>query len=137
MSACAILCSVRSYEDATSLVTTGEGKFYSLGLDLVALAGMSPVEMQQFAHDLQKTLLRLLTFPLVTVAAINGAWTLFQVYRFTALSLSAGHVYAAGVFIALAHDYKLMRTDRGWWSLNEVHIKRNFTAGVLEMAKYY
>ena len=48
----------------------------------------------------------------------------------------AGHVYAAGVFIALAHDYKVMRSDRGWWCLNEVHIKRNFTAGLLEMAKY-
>ena len=46
-----------------------------------------------------------------------------------------GHVYAAGVFIALAHDHKVMRSERGWWCLNEIHIRRNFTAGVLEMAK--
>ena len=70
------MCTVQpnSYEDATSLVTMGEGKFYSLGLDLTALGALSAMEMQQFAYDLQKLLLRLLTFPLVTVAAINGQW---------------------------------------------------------------
>lgn len=61
-----------SCEDATALVTMGEGKFYSLGLDLVTLRGVSAIEAQQFSDDLQKLLLRLLTFPLVTVAAING-----------------------------------------------------------------
>lgn len=61
-----------SYEDATALVTMGEGKFYSLGLDLAALRGFSAIETQQFSDDLQNLLLRLLTFPLVTVAAING-----------------------------------------------------------------
>lgn len=50
----------------------GEGKYYSLGLDLSALQLMSGMEMMYFADDLQKLLLRLLTFPLVTVAAING-----------------------------------------------------------------
>ena len=61
-----------SYEDATAVVTMGEGKYYSLGLDLSALQLMSGMEMMYFADDLQKLLLRLLTFPLVTVAAING-----------------------------------------------------------------
>ena len=61
-----------SYEDATSVVTTGEGKFYSLGLDLELMATMSAFEMVSFSNDLQKLLARLLTFPLVTVAAING-----------------------------------------------------------------
>ena len=54
------------------MVTTGEGKFYSLGLDLETLGSLSMAEAQQFGEDLQKLLLRLLTFPLVTVAAING-----------------------------------------------------------------
>ena len=64
--------SCNSYEDATALVTMGEGKFYSLGLDLPVLAALSLAEMHQFSDDLQKLFLRLLTFPLVTVAAING-----------------------------------------------------------------
>ena len=66
------LCPSISYEDATAVVTMGEGKFYSLGLDLNLMATMSLLELLQFSNDLQKLLARLLTFPLVTVAAING-----------------------------------------------------------------
>lgn len=54
------------------MVTIGEGKFYSLGLDLELMASMSAFEMVSFSNNLQKLLARLLTFPLVTVAAING-----------------------------------------------------------------
>jgi len=54
------------------VVTIGEGKFYSLGLDLELMASMSAFEMVSFSNNLQKLLARLLTFPLVTVAAING-----------------------------------------------------------------
>lgn len=64
--------SIHRYEDATTVVTIGEGKHYCLGLDLAGLADLSPVELLQFSDDLHKLLLRLLTFPLVTVAAING-----------------------------------------------------------------
>ena len=46
-----------------------------------------------------------------------------------------GHVYAAGVFIALAHDCKVMQSDRGWWCLN-IHTKRNFTVALIEMTRY-
>ena len=67
-----LLTHSRSFEDATAVVTMGEGKYYSLGLDLPVLATMSVVEITQFSHDVQKLLLRILTFPLVTVAAING-----------------------------------------------------------------
>ena len=65
-----------SYEDANSLVTIGDGKFYSLGLDLEHMATMAPYELITFTSDLQKLLARLLTFPLVTVAAINGTYSL-------------------------------------------------------------
>jgi len=44
-------------------------------------------------------------------------------------------VYAGGVFIAIAHDHTVMRTERGWFCLNEIHIKRVFTAGFLELGK--
>ena len=64
-----------SYEDITAMVTIGEGKYYSLGLDLVTLATLSAMEIEQFVNDIQRLLLRLLTFPLVTVAAINGQLT--------------------------------------------------------------
>lgn len=28
---------------------------------------------------------------------------------------SLGHAIGAGAFLALAHDYCIMRSDRGWW----------------------
>ena len=56
------------------MVTMGEGKFYSLGLDLDLMATMNVLELFQFSDDIQKLLARLLTFPLVTVAAINGEY---------------------------------------------------------------
>ena len=60
------------YEDAKAVVTIGEGKHYSLGLDLEGMAQMSGLETFQLSCDIQKLLARLLTFPLVTVAAVNG-----------------------------------------------------------------
>ena len=47
----------------------------------------------------------------------------------------AGHIYAGGVFIALAQDYMIMRTDRGWFRLPEIQLKRSFSVGFLELAK--
>jgi len=61
-----------SYDDATCMVTVGEGKWYSLGLDLEWLPGLTPAEALQFKSSYQKLIARLLTFPLVTVAALNG-----------------------------------------------------------------
>ena len=56
------------------MVTTGEGKYYSLGLDLELLASFQGTELFHFIQDVQKLLARLLTFPLVTVAALNGSY---------------------------------------------------------------
>jgi len=61
-----------SYADARAVVTVGEGKHYSLGLDLDYLAQANPLEVMAFIESLQAILLRILTFPMVTVAAING-----------------------------------------------------------------
>ena len=78
----------RSFEDATAVVTMGEGKYYSLGLDLPVLATMSVVEITPFSHDVQRLLLRILTFPLVTVAAINGSVYSEFHYKLTAPPVS-------------------------------------------------
>ena len=67
-----MFCPAHRYEDAKFLVTTGIGKHYSLGLDLEWMATNPVSEVKQFMNDLQKVLARLLTFPLVTIAAING-----------------------------------------------------------------
>lgn len=100
---------VEQSESPTALVTVGEGKFYSNGLDL---AWMSEAGTQAALDNVQRVhelLVRMLTFPVITVAALNG------------------HAFAAGAMLALAHDYRVMRSDRGFFCLPEVDIQIPFT----------
>jgi enoyl-CoA hydratase/carnithine racemase len=54
------------------MVTTGEGKFYSTGVDVATVQSPNPGQFLEVLNQLQQLLARLLTFPMVTVAAING-----------------------------------------------------------------
>lgn len=54
------------------MVTISEGKHYSLGLELELVTSSSGAQLAQYMFDVQKLYCRLLTFPLVTVAAANG-----------------------------------------------------------------
>ena len=69
-----------SYEDATSMVTISDGKYFSLGLDLDVLLHASAAELTQYLVDVQKLFCRLLTFPMVTVAAANGMKSHIQLH---------------------------------------------------------
>ncbi len=98
----AALDEVEAHEGPSALVSTGEGKFYSNGLDVEKLAGLGGGGVRAFLADLDRLFARLLCFPCVTVAAING------------------HAFAAGGMLALAHDFRVMRADRGFFCLPEV-----------------
>lgn len=99
------------------LVTTGEEKFYSNGLDLNWMAGDGAAEGFVFVNDVVKLMARFLALPLPTAAAING------------------HAFAAGAMLALAHDYRVMRADRGFFCLPEVDIKIPLTPGMTALIK--
>ena len=53
-------------------MTTNEGKVYSNGLALQLYANLSLEEITQINKNVVALLQRVLTFPMVTVAAING-----------------------------------------------------------------
>ena len=53
-------------------MTTNEGKVYSNGLALQLYANLSLEEIAQINKNVVALLQRILTFPMVTVAAING-----------------------------------------------------------------
>ena len=47
--------------------------------------------------------------------------------------LFSGHTYGAGAFLALAHDYRVMNNEKGWFCLNEVHIGLNISPFLQEL----
>ncbi|MBK1787773.1 enoyl-CoA hydratase/isomerase family protein [Prauserella cavernicola] len=97
--------------DPAALVTVGHGKFYSNGLDLEWLSRHGD-QAQGYVGDVHELLARVLTFPVPTVAAVNG------------------HAFGAGAMLAMAHDFRVMRTDRGYFCFPEADINIPFTPGM-------
>lgn len=95
-----------------ALVTVGEDKFYSNGLDLTWLTGEGAPEGPAFVAGFLAFLGRVLALPVPTVAAMNG------------------HAFAGGGMLALAHDFRVMRADRGFFCLPEVDIGLPFAPGM-------
>lgn len=93
------------------LVTHGTGKFYSNGLDLEWL-GANPAELGNYVVRVESLFARVLGLGVPTVAAING------------------HAFGAGAMIAMAHDWRVMRADRGYFCFPEVDIQIPFTTGM-------
>lgn len=110
----ATLDEIEGSEGSFALVTTGSGKFYSNGLDLDWLLGDGAGD-QSFLDDVHRLLLRILEFPAITVAAVNG------------------HAFAAGAMLAVAHDFVVMREDRGYWCLPEVDLGLPLTPTMFEV----
>ena len=87
-----------------ALVLTGMEKFFCNGLNLEKVMTLSPEEMNLFSRRMAEIHSRFLILPCPTVAAMNG------------------HAFAGGAFMALSCDYRLMREDRGWFSVSEVDV---------------
>lgn len=104
-----MLDKVEAAPDPIALVTVGEGKFYSNGLDLDWMSKSGTDQAFENVRRVHVLLARMLAFPCVTVAAING------------------HAFAAGAMFALTHDYRIMRSDRGYFCLPEVDLGMAFT----------
>ncbi|KAK6438479.1 hypothetical protein LTR95_005315 [Oleoguttula sp. CCFEE 5521] len=82
------------------ITTSGITKFYSNGLDLDH-ASFTP---GFFPEALYALWLRLLTYPMPTVALING------------------HAFAGAFMTAMMHDYRVMNPHRGFLCLNELEL---------------
>ena len=98
-----ILDELEGIDGPLAIVLTGDGKFFSNGLDL-ARFGHDVGEFTATLRALNKFIGRLLVFPAYTVAALNG------------------HTFAGGALISCAFDYRVMRADRGFWCMNEAEI---------------
>ena len=106
-----LLDEVAAAEGPRALVTAATGKFWSNGLDLDWL-GAHPDDSASYLASVHALLARVLSLPVPSVAACQG------------------HVFAAGAMLALAHDSRVMRVDRGFFCLPEVDISIPFTPGM-------
>ncbi|TDT32597.1 enoyl-CoA hydratase-related protein [Naumannella halotolerans] len=93
------------------LITSGQDKFFSNGLDLEwVLANRD--QFHDYVARTERFLAAVLTLPVPTIAAING------------------HAFGAGAMLAMCHDQRVMRTDRGFFCLPEVDLPLPFTPGM-------
>jgi Delta3-Delta2-enoyl-CoA isomerase len=104
----AALDAIETDAAALAVVTTGSGKYFSNGFDLEFLASLEGDALWDFVVRACRLVARVLTFPAPTVAAING------------------HAFGIGAILALAHDQRVMRIDRGWFCLPEVDLGLSF-----------
>lgn len=113
-----VLDSVESHSEGNAaLVLTGVGKFFSNGLNVEVVMGLKGQDMAKFGTNMTWIMRRLTMLPIPTVAAING------------------HAFAAGAFLALACDYRLIREDRGWICVSEVDVGVPISAPMMNLLK--
>ncbi|KAK4893979.1 hypothetical protein LTR27_007785 [Elasticomyces elasticus] len=88
------------YDPGVVITTSGIEKFYSNGLDLEH-ASFTPGFFPDSLYALWR---RLLTYPMPTIALLNG------------------HAFAGALMLAMMHDYRMMNPHKGYLCLNEVEL---------------
>lgn len=92
---------------AALVTASASEKFFSNGLDLEwrRSSGDHPGgDRSVFGAEFMALMARMITFPMPTVCALNG------------------HAFGAGFMLALCHDVRIMREDRGFACANEVEL---------------
>uniref|UniRef100_UPI003564C259 enoyl-CoA hydratase/isomerase family protein n=1 Tax=Pseudoalteromonas sp. TaxID=53249 RepID=UPI003564C259 len=88
------------------VLTSSSEKNWSLGIDLEWMANPShtPAVIASFMSDVTQLLKRIVTFPMPIIAALNG------------------HTYGNGAVLACACDFRLMKSDKGFFCFPEVDV---------------
>jgi len=99
---------IEDSKGAAALVTASEdAKFFSNGLDLEWVSSKGEHQggdRSVFGAEVMTLFGRMITFPMPTICAVNG------------------HAFGAGFMIALCHDERIMRADRGYLCANEIEL---------------
>jgi enoyl-CoA hydratase len=117
----AALNEARQDDDVRAVVLTGEGRFFSAGLDLRGgidfAAAITPGSKTDPFAALRDCLLAFLHFPKPTVAMLQG------------------HAIAGGLILVLACDYRLGLDAEYRIGLNEVEIGASFPRAAFEIVR--
>lgn len=105
-----VLDKVEQETNTTVLVVrSSHPKIWSNGIDLEWLKAAVEKEgmdvLDRFRSEMWRFMRRILALPMISIAAITG------------------HAFAGGAFMSFAHDFRFMRSDRGWICLPEVDLK--------------
>lgn len=98
------------------IILSATGKFFSNGLDTDYVAA-APGELPAYLDRVHALYTRVLTLPAPTIAAVNG------------------HAFGAGAMLVLCADHRVMRTERGFWSLPEAALTMPFTRGMAALVR--
>ena len=114
---------VEASTGAAALVTrSANEKFFSNGLDLDWV--QAPADHPEggdrtvFGGEFMALMGRIITLPIPTVCAING------------------HAFGAGFMMALCHDVRLMRVDRGFICANEMQLGMKIPEAELSLFRH-
>ena len=112
-----VLDQIEAETEATTLVVhSSHEKIFSNGIDLdwlvPVIQSRDIAAAKAFFYQLNRVFKRLVTYPLVTVAAISG------------------HAFAGGAILSCAFDFRFMRSDRGFFCLPEVDLGIPFLPGM-------
>jgi enoyl-CoA hydratase/carnithine racemase len=95
----------KSRENCCVVLTSGDEKSWSQGINLQWLRAQPPEYEQEFKDKMDIFLTRWALADFPTVACLTG------------------HTFAGGAILASAMDFRLMREDRGWFCFSEVDVK--------------
>jgi len=109
-----VLDEIENETEANVLVVkSSHEKIWSNGIDLdwlqPAVEKDGPEVHKKFSSEMYALFKRILTYPMLTIAAITG------------------HAFAGGAIMSCAFDFRFMRSDRGWFCFPEIDIKIPFS----------
>ena len=111
------LITIQKDPNVHCVIVTGQGRFWSNGLDLAWVDTHTEQESSTFIRELNDLMLTLLCFPIPTIAALNGHWC------------------AAGGMMGLCFDYRVMNQDKGYFFVPAVDLGVVYSSFQIELMK--
>jgi enoyl-CoA hydratase/carnithine racemase len=105
-------------DEVKSVILTGQGQFFSFGLDIPEFLSYSKESFQRFVNKFADLYTYMFLFPKPLIAALNG------------------HTIAGGFMIATACDYRIMVSGKSRISLNEINFGSSLFPGSVELLRY-